>query len=350
VTENGLKDVLRVANALASGDLTQKVEHEYSGLFGQTKDGVNTTVDNLQKLVNEVKLAVDSISTASKEIAAGNANLSERTELQASSLEETAASMEELTSTVKQNADNAKQANHLAHSASLVAEEGGAVVQQVVATMSSINESSHKIVDIISVIDGIAFQTNILALNAAVEAARAGDQGRGFAVVASEVRNLAQRSASAAKEIKKLIGDSVEKVERGTKLVDDAGKTMEDIVNAVKRVTDIMSEISAASAEQSMGIEQVNQAITLMDEGTQQNAAVVDEAASAANSLKEEAENLTRSVSVFKLPGARQTSAAGQAIAIPYPKSVLKTLPSPRARALPVKSAKNHKSEEWEEF
>ncbi len=306
VTETGLKDVLRVAVALADADLTQTIDKEYHGLFGQTKDGVNTTVINLQKLVDEIRVSVDSIATASKEIASGNTDLSQRTEEQASSLEETAASMEELTATVKQNAENSRQANQLAGSASSIAEKGGVVVQQVVGTMSSINESSRKIVDIISVIDGIAFQTNILALNAAVEAARAGEQGRGFAVVASEVRNLAQRSAAAAKEIKTLIGDSVEKVDVGTRLVDEAGKTMEEIVNAVKRVTDIMSEISAASGEQSKGIEQVNQAITQMDEVTQQNAALVEEAAAAAESLEEEAQSLTHSVSVFKLEQGQQ--------------------------------------------
>jgi methyl-accepting chemotaxis protein len=309
VTDTGLRDIMRVAQALADADLTQTISKDYPGLFGQTKDGVNTTVKNLQKLVDEVKVSVDSIGTASKEIASGNADLSQRTEEQASSLEETAASMEELTSTVKQNADNAKQANQLAFSASSVAEKGGAVVQQVVSTMNSINASAHKIEDIISVIDGIAFQTNILALNAAVEAARAGEQGRGFAVVAAEVRNLAQRSAAAAKEIKTLIGDSVEKVEVGSKLVDDAGKTMEEIVNAVKRVTDIMSEISAASNEQSQGIEQINTAITQMDEVTQQNAALVEEAAAAAESLEEEAQNLIRSVSVFKMEKAGNTAA-----------------------------------------
>ena len=301
VTDTGLRDVMRVAQALASADLTQKISKDYPGLFGQTKDAVNTTVDNLQKLVTDVKTSVDSIGTASKEIATGNTDLSQRTEEQASSLEETAASMEELTSTVKQNSENARQANQLSQSASAVAEKGGAVVLEVVATMISINESSRKIVDIISVIEGIAFQTNILALNAAVEAARAGEQGRGFAVVAAEVRNLAQRSAAAAKEIKTLIEDSVSKVDIGTKLVDNAGQTMEEIVSAVKRVTDIMSEISAASSEQSQGIEQVNQAITQMDEVTQQNAALVEEAAAAAESLEEEADNLSRSVSVFKI-------------------------------------------------
>jgi methyl-accepting chemotaxis protein len=361
VSDTGLRDVVRVAQALADADLTQKITKDYPGLFGQTKDAVNTTVDNLQNLVGEVRVSVDSIGTASKEIASGNTDLSQRTEEQASSLEETAASMEELTSTVKLNAENAKQANQLAGNASTVAVKGGAVVQQVVGTMSSINESSRKIVDIISVIDGIAFQTNILALNAAVEAARAGEQGRGFAVVAAEVRNLAQRSAAAAKEIKTLIDDSVEKVEIGTKLVDDAGKTMEEIVNAVKRVTDIMSEISAASNEQSQGIEQVNQAITQMDEVTQQNAALVEEAAAAAESLEEEAQNLTRSVSVFKLSEGQShalAAPAARAVARPATKAPVKqAAPSPakkpaaatKAKALPNKPAPKE-GEEWEEF
>ncbi|MFA6014946.1 MAG: methyl-accepting chemotaxis protein [Gallionellaceae bacterium] len=361
VSDTGLRDVMRVAKALADADLTQKIEKDYAGLFGQTKDAVNTTVDNLKTLVSDVRVSVDSIGTASKEIASGNTDLSQRTEEQASSLEETAASMEELTSTVKQNADNAKQANQLASNASAVAQKGGAVVQEVVGTMSSINESSRKIVDIISVIDGIAFQTNILALNAAVEAARAGEQGRGFAVVAAEVRNLAQRSAAAAKEIKTLIGDSTEKVEIGTKLVDDAGKTMEEIVNAVKRVTDIMSEISAASAEQSTGIEQVNQAITQMDEVTQQNAALVEEAAAAAESLEEEAQNLTRAVSVFKMDNSAMGQArivaptAARAAAKPaakHPAAPAKrhAAPAGKPKALPSKPAKEGGEEEWEEF
>ncbi|MFA6015234.1 MAG: methyl-accepting chemotaxis protein [Gallionellaceae bacterium] len=361
VTDDAMNDIMRVAKSLADADLTQKIEKPYPGLFGQVKDGVNTTVDNLKTLVTDVKVSVDSIGTASKEIASGNTDLSQRTEEQASSLEETAASMEELTSTVKQNADNAKQANQLAHNASSVAQKGGAVVQEVVGTMSSINESSRKIVDIISVIDGIAFQTNILALNAAVEAARAGEQGRGFAVVAAEVRNLAQRSAAAAKEIKTLIGDSTEKVEIGTKLVDDAGKTMEEIVNAVKRVTDIMSEISAASAEQSTGIEQVNQAITQMDEVTQQNAALVEEAAAAAESLEEEAQNLTRAVSVFKMDNSAMGQAriaapsASRAVAKPaarHPAPAKKAAPAGKAKALPSKPAagKEGGEEEWEEF
>jgi methyl-accepting chemotaxis protein len=257
--------------------------------------------ESLVRIVGEVRAGTDTIGTASGQIATGNLDLSSRTEAQAGSLEQTAGSMEELTSTVKQNADNARQANQLVVSASDVAVKGGAVVGQVVHTMGSIKESSRKIVDIIGVIDGIAFQTNILALNAAVEAARAGEQGRGFAVVATEVRNLAQRSAAAAKEIKALIGDSVEKVDAGSKLVDDAGATMNEIVTSVKRVADIMSEITAASQEQSTGIEQVNQAIAQMDEATQQNAALVEEAAAAAMSMQDQAGNLSMVVSVFKL-------------------------------------------------
>ena len=358
VTDTGLRDVVRVAEALAAADLTQTITKDYPGLFGQTKDAVNTTVENLQKLVGEVRISVDTIGTASKEIATGNTDLSQRTEEQAANLEETAASMEELTSTVRQNAENANQANQLSVTASTVAEKGGTVVHEVVGTMSAINESSRKIVDIISVIDGIAFQTNILALNAAVEAARAGEQGRGFAVVAAEVRNLAQRSAAAAKEIKTLIDDSVTKVEVGTRLVDDAGKTMEEIVNAVKRVTDIMSEIRAASDEQSKGIEQVNQAITQMDEVTQQNAALVEEAAAAAESLEEEAQNLTRSVSVFKLKEGQQIRsiappAASHSVAKPATKHASaptkKSAPTGKPKTQPKKPVAKD-GEEWEEF
>jgi len=353
VTETGLKDITRVANALAVGDLTQTITKDYPGLFDQTKQGVNGTVENLKKLVGEIKEAVDSINTASKEIASGNQDLSQRTEEQASSLEETASSMEELTSTVKQNAENAKQANQLAIGASDVAGKGGAVVNQVVGTMSSINESSRKIVDIISVIDGIAFQTNILALNAAVEAARAGEQGRGFAVVAAEVRNLAQRSAAAAKEIKTLIGDSVEKVENGSRLVGEAGQTMEEIVTSIKRVTDIMAEISAASLEQSSGIEQVNQAITQMDEVTQQNAALVEEAAAAAESLEEQAQNLSQSVSVFKLDtktGMMVARAAARPAAIAHkPATAHKPVAAHKPAAKPAKAAPEG-DDEWQEF
>ncbi|HEX5364588.1 MAG TPA: methyl-accepting chemotaxis protein [Gallionella sp.] len=302
-SDRGLQEVVRMLGALARGDLTDRITNEYSGTFGQLKDDANATAERLKEIIGQIKDATDTINTASKEIAAGNSDLSQRTEEQASSLEETASSMEELTSTVKQNAENARQANQLALGASDVASKGGTVVRDVVVTMSSINESSRKIVDIISVIDGIAFQTNILALNAAVEAARAGEQGRGFAVVAGEVRNLAQRSAAAAKEIKTLIDDSVEKVEGGSKLVALAGDTMEEIVTSIKRVTDIMSEITAASSEQSQGIEQVNTAITQMDEVTQQNAALVEEAAAAAEALEEQAQNLAVAVGTFKVDG-----------------------------------------------
>lgn len=363
-SETSLNEVVRMLSALAKGDLTDKITNEYHGTFGQLKDDANATVENLKEIIGQVKEATDTISTASKEIAAGNTDLSQRTEEQASSLEETAASMEELTSTVKQNAENAKQANQLAKGASEIAIKGGEVVGQVVGTMSSINDSSRKIVDIISVIDGIAFQTNILALNAAVEAARAGEQGRGFAVVAAEVRNLAQRSAAAAKEIKTLIGDSVDKVEVGTKLVDEAGKTMEEIVNAVKRVTDIMAEISAASNEQSTGIEQVNQAITQMDEVTQQNAALVEEAAAAAESMEEQAQLLAEAVSIFRLENSSSTQQAGrripatpqrsskpvekQALAAPVKKPAAKIATS-KAKALPVNAGKQDDGE-WEEF
>jgi len=299
--ETSLEDVIRIMDALAEGDLTQKITREYQGMFATMKDDANITVGQLASIVRQIKDATGLISTASKEIADGNSDLSQRTEEQAANLEETAASMEELTSTVKQNADNARQANQLAASASDVAVKGGEVVSQVVQTMSAINDSSKKIVDIISVIDGIAFQTNILALNAAVEAARAGEQGRGFAVVATEVRTLAQRSAAAAREIKGLINSSVHEVEAGTQLVDQAGSTMEEIVLSVKHVTDIMGEISAASREQSFGIEQINQAISQMDEITQQNAALVEEAAAASESMREQAEQLSRAVAVFKL-------------------------------------------------
>jgi methyl-accepting chemotaxis protein len=303
-----LSEAVDVAQKVAAGDLTSMVEVKSNDETGVLLQALKDMNESLKKIVGEVRSSSEAIGSGTRQIATGNADLSQRTEEQASSLEETASSMEELTSTVKQNAENARQANQLAIGASAVAVKGGAVVGQVVETMSSINESSKKIVDIISVIDGIAFQTNILALNAAVEAARAGEQGRGFAVVATEVRNLAQRSAAAAKEIKALIGDSVDKVGAGTKLVDEAGKTMEEIVTSVKRVTDIMSEITAASQEQSAGIEQINQAITQMDEVTQQNAALVEEAAAAAESLEEQAQNLETAVAVFKVgqaaPGA----------------------------------------------
>ena len=301
-----LNEAVRIAQTVANGDLSSTIVVHSKDETGRLLQALKDMNANLQKIVSEVRTGTDTIATASSEIAAGNLDLSSRTEQQASSLEETASSMEELTSTVKQNADNARQANGLAMTASDVAKKGGSVVAQVVGTMGSINESSRKIVDIIAVIDGIAFQTNILALNAAVEAARAGEQGRGFAVVASEVRSLAQRSAAAAKEIKTLIGDSVEKVEVGAKLVDQAGATMSEIVESVKRVTDIMAEITAASQEQTSGIEQINQAITQMDEVTQQNAALVEQAAAAAESLQDQAANLSQVVGVFKLDAHQQ--------------------------------------------
>jgi methyl-accepting chemotaxis protein len=289
------------ARTVASGDLTYDIKVTSKDEIGQLSQALKDMNDSLIQIVGDVRVGTDTIATASAEIAAGNLDLSSRTEHQASSLEETASSMEELTSTVRQNADNARQANQLALSAAEVASKGGAVVAQVVDTMTSINDSSKKIVDIIGVIDGIAFQTNILALNAAVEAARAGEQGRGFAVVATEVRNLAQRSAGAAKEIKELIGDSVTKVDIGAKLVDQAGITMTEIVASVRRVTDIMGEISSASNEQMSGIEQINEAIAQMDQVTQQNAALVEQASAAAVTMQEQTEHLANVVDVFKI-------------------------------------------------
>jgi methyl-accepting chemotaxis protein len=297
-----------IASRIAAGDLTVAVDLR-QGDSNSMLFAMKTMRDSLAAIVGQVRAGTDTIASASSQIASGNLDLSSRTEEQASSLEETASSMEELTSTVKQNADNARQANQLASSASEVAERGGTVVSQVVDTMASINDSSKKIADIIGVIDGIAFQTNILALNAAVEAARAGEQGRGFAVVASEVRTLAQRSAAAAKEIKLLIGDSVSKVDAGAKLVDHAGVTMTEIVASVRRVTDIMGEITSASQEQTSGIEQINVAVAQMDQVTQQNASLVEEAAAAAESMQEQAAKLAQIVAVFKLDASAPLSA-----------------------------------------
>ncbi|MDD2801273.1 MAG: methyl-accepting chemotaxis protein, partial [Methylococcales bacterium] len=308
--DTGFGDVERVAKALAQGDLTQVITRDYPGTFGQVKEAVNGTVANLKTMISDIQEASETISTAAKEIASGNNDLSHRTEEQASSLEETAASMQELTSTVHHNTENAKHANELAVNATDVAGKGVQVVGEVVQTMESIHDSSRRVVDIIGTIDGIAFQTNILALNAAVEAARAGEQGRGFAVVAGEVRNLAQRAAAAAGEIKNLIGDSVEQIEDGTRLVTHAGKTMEDIVNSIRGVTVIMSEIASASVQQTAGIEQVNLAIGQMDDVTQQNAALVEQAAAAAESLEEQTQNLTATVGQFKVDsrsGGRST-------------------------------------------
>lgn len=355
-----LQEAIVMAGAIAASDLSTKATVRGNNDIGQLMGALSDMQGSLARIVSDVRTGADTIATASSEISTGNADLSQRTEEQASSLEETAASMEELTATVKQNAENARQANQLAASASEVASKGGAVVAEVVDTMDSITESSKKIVDIISVIDGIAFQTNILALNAAVEAARAGEQGRGFAVVASEVRNLAQRSANAAKEIKGLIGDSVQKVESGSKLVEQAGQTMGEIVTSVKRVTDIMQEISAASAEQSSGIEQVNQAITQMDQVTQQNAALVEEAAAAAESLEEQAQQMASAVSVFKLGNETQRMAAAPVTVVSKPakKTAVSKAPAKSAANKSAKTATKpalasepqSKEEEWEEF
>ncbi|AAM37977.1 chemotaxis protein [Xanthomonas citri pv. citri str. 306] len=307
--DGNLQSLSALLQSIAAGDLTARMSGDFRGVFAQMRDDANATASQLAQIVGNIQQSAVSINAAATEIAAGNQDLSQRTEQQAANLEETAASMEELTSTVKQNAESARQANQLAIGAARVASEGGNVVGKVVDTMSGIEASSKKIADIISVIDGIAFQTNILALNAAVEAARAGEQGRGFAVVASEVRTLAQRSSGAAKEIKDLIDDSVQRVAEGSALVHSAGKTMGEVVASVQRVTDIMGEISAASQEQSAGIEQVNQTITHMDETTQQNAALVEEATAAARSMEEQAVQLTDAVAIFKID-ARQVRRA----------------------------------------
>lgn len=301
VTQTGLTDVARVLQLVAAGDLTEQITADYQGIFGQLKDDTNTTIARLREVVGNIKEATDAIDTAAKEIAAGNQDLSSRTEEQASSLEETSSSMEQLNATVRQNADNAKQANELAKRSNDGVVKGGQVVKQVVVTMGEIQASSKRISDIIGVIDGIAFQTNILALNAAVEAARAGEQGRGFAVVATEVRNLAQRSATAAKEIKTLIAESVDKVESGAKLVHQAGATMDEVVVSFQQVARLVTDIASASREQSAGIEQTTLAVSQMDEVTQQNAALVEEAAAAAESLEEQARGLVETVNMFKL-------------------------------------------------
>ena len=342
-----LRRAVTVAQQVAAGDLTVDVQVDSHDETGQLLEALKRMNASLGEIVGEVRAGTDTIATASAQISSGNLDLSARTEQQAGSLEETASSMEELTSTVKQNADNARQANQLAVSASEVAVKGGAVVSEVVDTMGAINESARKIVDIIAVIDGIAFQTNILALNAAVEAARAGEQGRGFAVVANEVRNLAQRSATAAKEIKMLIDNSVEKVDLGSRLVGQAGSTMDEVVASVRRVTDIIGEIASASEEQRSGIEQVNQAINDMDEVTQQNAALVEEAAAASASMQDQADKLSQVVSVFKLKSGAAAAPLGRPAAV-----VKRAAPSPAPRALARKPARAaaEQVEEWEAF
>ncbi|MFJ3462031.1 methyl-accepting chemotaxis protein [Achromobacter spanius] len=309
-----LSDAVRVARTVAANDLTSTIVVRSRDEIGQLMAALESMNANLVSTVARIRTGVDSIASASGEIAAGNTDLSSRTEQQAASLEETAASMEQLSSTVKQNADSAKQANQLAAAASETASRGGATVSEVVSTMTAISASSVKISDIVSVIDGIAFQTNILALNAAVEAARAGEQGKGFAVVAAEVRTLAQRSAQAAKEIKVLIEDTVQKIGQGSGSAERAGATMQEIVSSVQRVTDIMGEIAAASAEQADGIEQVNRAVSQMDEVTQQNAALVEEAAAAAGSMQDQSADLTRAVSAFRLPGSGERALAVEAV------------------------------------
>jgi methyl-accepting chemotaxis protein len=336
-------------------DLTKQIKVERMDEIGHTAVAFNKLLEQIAGVIDTVRASTSAVGAASQQIAAGTGDLSQRTSSQAAALEETAASMEQLTSTVGQNADNARQANQLARSASEVATQGGSVVEQVVVTMGSINESSRKIVDIISVIDGIAFQTNILALNAAVEAARAGEQGRGFAVVATEVRNLAQRSASAAKEIKELIDDSVEKVGSGTRLVEQAGSTMHEVVASIKQVTDIVGEISAATQEQNDGIEQVHRAVTEMDQTTQQNAALVEQTAAAAATLRDQADKLEQVVSVFQI-GATQVyapPARPAATVSALPKPVQRARPAAPARPKPAPQklkAASSSNDAWEEF
>ena len=369
VIENVFGDIGQAMGRMAEGDLTQPITRDYAGTFGKVKGDVNATIGNIEKIVQDLRESADAISIGSEEITSGNTNLSSRTEQQASSLEETAASMEQLTSTVRNNADNAQQANQVASNASQLATRGGQVVGRAVEAMGEINSSSNRIAEIIGVIDEIAFQTNLLALNASVEAARAGEQGRGFAVVATEVRNLASRSAEAAKEIKELIQDSVGKVKAGTELVNESGETLEEIVLGVKKVGDIIAEIAAASAEQSAGIDQINQAVTSMDEVTQQNAALAEQTSAASASMSEKAREMDRLVSFFKVtggasaarssmnpgastpaPAARPAAAAARAPAAapaPAPKAAVKPAAAPAAQSIPAPALDD---DEWEEF
>jgi methyl-accepting chemotaxis protein len=346
-----IQETTRVMTSLADGDLTQNMDGNFLGEFGVLRDAVKASMENLRNMVGQIRTSGGEISSGAAEIAQGNSDLSQRTEEQASSLEETASSMEQLTGTVKQNADNADQANQLALGAREQATKGGEVVGKAVAAMAEINSSSKKIADIIGVIDEIAFQTNLLALNAAVEAARAGEQGRGFAVVAGEVRNLAQRSAAAAKEIKSLINDSVEKVDDGTRLVDESGKTLNEIVISVKKVSDIIAEIAAASQEQSSGIDQVNKAVMQMDEVTQQNAALVEEAAAASESVDEQARNLSELMEFFKL-GDEDTPSQTSNTHRPAKQSDrgARRHATPKPSTRPRNNSKNDDDDEWSEF
>jgi len=351
-----LQQAVQATRRVAAGDLTMEQGRYRADETGQLMAALKAMNDSLSGVVSQVRDATGAIATASTQLASGNQDLSQRTEEQAASLEQTAASMEELTGTVRQNAENARQANELAQSASAVAAEGGLVVNQVVETMTGINAASRKVMEIIAVIDGIAFQTNILALNAAVEAARAGEQGRGFAVVAAEVRSLAQRSAAAAKEIKVLIDDSVGRVEAGAALVDKAGATMQQVVGSIARVTGIMAEISAASMEQTSGIDQVNQAITQMDQVTQQNAALVEQATAAAQSMRSQTAQLVETMSLFKLSGRPASEPASAAAERPLhrppglpPRNPLVAKEAPPERRT-VRQAESASAQDWHEF
>jgi len=343
--KEALHETVRVVTALAEGDLTAAMNGTYEGDFALLRDAVNQSISSLRDMVGKIHTAAGTITSAAGQIASGNASLNERTQEQSSALEETAASVEEMTATVKQNAANANQANQLASGARDVAEKGGKVVDSAVGAMAAITESSKKVADIIGVIEQIAFQTNMLALNAAVEAARAGDQGRGFAVVAAEVRNLAQRSAAAAKEIKSLIQDSADKVDQGAKLVYQSGETLRDIVTSVKKVSDIIGEITTASDEQASGIEQINTAVTSMDRGTQENAALVEEATSAASAMTEQAQALVEQVAFFRT-GEEVAAKATKPVAKPAAK------PAPVAKRMTAArpAAKVAADTDWKEF